>query len=86
MNIKLPSFSSSENVFSKLLVWPFITLSSIIIIIYEKIEYQRRPELEYSGHSLVDTCEEMVGLICQRIPLVLTPFLWVGPAAGGPGL
>lgn len=24
--------------------------------------------------------------MCQRIPLVLTPFLWAGPAAGGTGL
>lgn len=35
---------------------------------------------------MVDTCKELVGLMCQRIPLVLTPFLWVGPAAGGTGL
>lgn len=68
MNIELPSFNSSENVFSKLLVWPFITLSIIIIIIYEKTEYQRKPELEYSGHSLVDTGEELVALHAKEYP------------------
>lgn len=49
----------------------------IIIIIYLKIECQRRQELEFKtqGTPWQIHLKKLVGLMCQRIPLFLTPFV-----------